>query len=78
MSRPPRTQEQKKIRLNLDMHPTDKQRIEKIRDDLRADSMGEVIRRSLALYEMFLDGKAKGDRFIVRDVHGKDQQILIL
>jgi hypothetical protein len=76
MGRP--TREVSKIRLNLDMSPEVKARIEQIRDQLYADSMGEVIRRALAVYDFFLEEQAAGNTIIARREDGTEKEISIL
>ena len=58
MSRPVRTI--KKQRLNLDLPLGVKERIEQLRDTTHADSMSEVVRRALAVYEFVARENARG------------------
>lgn len=45
----------KKVRLNLDMAPSVKKKMESLRDRLSADSLSEVVRRAIIAYEIELD-----------------------
>lgn len=76
MPRPRR--ENKKVRLNLDMPETVKERLEEIRDVTYADSMSEVVRRALAVYELVTRETARGSVFIVRSSNGSERQVEIL
>lgn len=62
MTRPARVV--KKIRVNLDMHPDVKEQVEALKERLNADSMGEVIRRAVAVYQILLDAN-DGDEMVL-------------
>jgi hypothetical protein len=72
------TRDISKIRLNLDMAPEVKVRIEQLRDQIYADSMGEVIRRALAVYDFFLEEQAAGNTILSRRKNGTEKEISIL
>ncbi len=67
-----------KVRLNLDMAPSVKERLERLRDKTHADSMSEVIRRALALYELIILEAARGSTIIVKSKNGSERHIEIL
>ena len=48
-----------KIRLTLEVTVDVKRRMEKIRDKIHADSLTEVIRRSLLFYEAAIEAKER-------------------
>lgn len=76
MARPGRTQP--KIRLNLDMPAGTKQQLEDLRDMTHADSMSEVIRRALALYDFLWQEKQNGATTIIRAKDGSEQKLPLI
>ncbi len=52
--------------------------LEKLRDNTQADSLAEVVRRSLAVYEFVVDLKANGQTFFARDEDGEEREIGLL
>ena len=68
----------KRKRLSLDLTPQVKARIEKLRDSTEAETITEVIRRSLATYELLCDAQAAGKSIVVRDPDGTDQTLLLI
>ena len=53
-----------KVRLNLDLPPKVKVRLEELRAMTDADSMSEVVRRALALYDLVV---ASGGKVVIKD-----------
>ncbi len=76
MPRPKR--KSRKVRLNLDMPEAVKERLEVLRDDTQADSMSEVVRRALAIYELISREAALGSKFIVKSSDGTERHVEIL
>ncbi|MGF6603301.1 hypothetical protein P3T23_008055 [Paraburkholderia sp. GAS448] len=74
--RPPR--KRPKTRLNLDMHPEVKEQLEKLRDRIHADSMGEVIRRALAVYDYLHCEQSNGATMVIRTRDGTEKGLPIL
>lgn len=66
---------QPKIRLNLDMTVEVKEQIEALRDRMHADSMSEVVRRALALYDFMLTQQEAGAATIVRSSDGAESRV---
>ncbi|MGF6264389.1 Arc/MetJ-type ribon-helix-helix transcriptional regulator [Paraburkholderia youngii] len=66
---------QPKVRLNLDMSVEVKEQIEGLRDRTHADSMSEVIRRALALYDFMLTQKEGGATVVLRASDGTDTRL---
>lgn len=73
MSRPAR--KTAKVRLNLDMSPDMKDRLESLREKTAADSMSEVIRRAVTCYDYLVMNKGV---VVVRDVDGVKREVVIL
>ena len=64
-------------RLNLQMSDSLRKRLEKLRDATEADSLAEVIRRSLATYELLHNQIEMGGRVIIRSLDGDKEVFLI-
>ncbi|MGF6534308.1 hypothetical protein P3T20_005112 [Paraburkholderia sp. GAS206C] len=69
---------QPKVRLNLDMSVEVKEQIEALRDRMHADSMSEVIRRALAIYDFLLTQQADGSITVIRSKDGSEKQIPLI
>lgn len=69
---------QPKVRLNLDMPVEVKEQLERIRDQLHADSMGEVIRRALAVYDYLHSEQADGAHLLIRTKDGVEKGLPLL
>ena len=68
---------QKKTRLNLEMPQEVYDRIEGLRDRTKADSMSEVVRRALALYDLMTEEAIEGwEVKLTRD--DEEREIVIL
>lgn len=67
-----------KVRLNLDLPPSAKERLENLRDLSEADSFSQVVGRSLAVYEMFLFLTRNGDRIYAVGNDGEKREILLV
>lgn len=67
-----------KTRMNLDVKPQVKITIEKLRDKLEADSMGEIIRRSVQTFDKLLTMQESGAVIIVRHPDGTEQHLLFI
>jgi hypothetical protein len=50
--------DRKKTRLNLEMTPKARARLERLQEKTEAASLTEVIRHALIVYEDFLDGRS--------------------
>jgi hypothetical protein len=64
-------------RLTLEMARSVRKRLEHLRDRTEADSLAEVIRRALAVYEVLWDQKAKGCRVMVQGGDGERELLLV-
>lgn len=75
---PRQARKQAKVRLNLDLPEEVKERLEVIREQTHADSMSEVIRRALAVYDFLSIEKLNGATLIVRGADGSEKQLELL
>lgn len=69
-------------RLNFDgvglrVPKTTRERMETLRDEAEAESLSEVVRRALSLYEQLLRAFKQGDEIIVRRGDGTEQRVLL-
>ncbi len=67
----------KMVRLSLEMDPNVRQLLEQLRDDTMADSLAEVIRRSLSVYRRIWSEHQEGAKIIIRR-DGADTELLII
>lgn len=74
----PRIAAPKKIRLNLEVSPATRARLEDLRARTDADSMVEVIRLALATYDQIVDARASGSELVARDKDGKETVLVLL
>lgn len=66
------------VRLNLEMSLQVRERLENLREQTDADSLTEVVRRALAVYEYLYDGIQDGGKIILRRENGKESEIALL
>ena len=64
-------------RLNLEMNEAVRESLESLRDQTKADSLAEVVRRALAVYDFLWDAQKKGSTFFVREVDGKKKEVVL-
>jgi hypothetical protein len=64
-------------RLNLEMAESVRQQLEQLRDRTQADSLAEVIRRALAVYDFLWTEKDKGNALVVKSERGEREVVLL-
>ena len=64
MARPKRPD---RIRLNLDMAPEGRARLEELRVKTSADSLSEVVRRALAVYDVLITHGGRVPKLVMED-----------
>lgn len=75
----PKPKGPEKERLNLDLHPAVKEQLVQLRERSGADSMSEVVRRALALYDLLLtETKDRGSKLYVQPKEGEAQEIALI
>lgn len=68
-----------KVRLNLEVSLAIRDRLELLREQSEAESMTEVIRRALAIYEHLLAHSAQGGTILLRTHDkGPEKQLLLV
>lgn len=55
-----------------------KEQLEVLRDLTHADSMSEVVRRALAVYDFLLLEKSTGGVTFIRDKDGKERELFLI
>lgn len=65
-----------KVRLNLDMSTTTRDRLDDLRDRLNADSRSELLRRALAIYGMLIANEIDGGTVVVHRVDGTEARLV--
>jgi hypothetical protein len=66
-----------KSRLNLEMPEAVREQLEQLRVRTHSDSLAEVFRRSLALYDLLWSAKERGASILIKDGDGT-KEVLIL
>ncbi len=59
-----------RVRLNLTVTPRVRERLEKIQSESEAETLTEVVRRALAVYEDLLSVRRAGGRIIIESADG--------
>jgi hypothetical protein len=68
----PRTRGAKKVRLNLEVAPQVRRRLESLKERKGAESLTEIIRTALQIYEELEDCKDRGAKLIIREPDGQE------
>lgn len=55
-----------------------RERLERLRDDTGAESLTEVIRRSLAVYEVLAAAMLDKKEIVIRDSRGNERSLLLV
>jgi len=72
----PRTKRQQSVRINLEVNPSVRDRLERLKNSTEAESLTEVIRRALATYEALVDLSPDKHKILVRLAN--DQHVTLL
>lgn len=67
-----------RVRLNLELESSVRDRLETLQERSGAATMTEVIRRALAVYEVVLQASEDGERVVVQSREGKERQLVLL
>jgi hypothetical protein len=73
----PRLLGPKKVRLNLELSESVRDRLEQLRIETDADTLVEVVRRALAVYSTLVTSTYDGTRVFVRSKNGKETLLLL-
>ena len=66
------------VRVSLRLSKSAKDRLDRVKERSQAESLTEVIRNSIALYEALLDEKDSGSKVILRDAEGVEREVLLI
>lgn len=72
-----RASEIPKVRLNLEMAEVVRKQLEQLRTKTHADSLAEVIRRSLVVYDYLWSAKENGATVLLKDDTGMRELFLM-
>lgn len=67
-----------KVRLSLELPEKLRKRIDDVKDLSEAESISEVLRWSLAVYEYLWLEKGKGSEIVIRKKNGKEKELELL
>ncbi len=65
-------------RLNLEMSQPVRTRLEKLRDQTCSDSLTEVIRNALAVYEYLFQNTRSGGKVVIHSPDGSEREVVLL
>jgi hypothetical protein len=66
-----------KSRLNLEMSEAVRKQLEQLRTKTQADSLAEVIRRALVVYDYLWEAKENGGVILVKDAESTRELVLV-
>lgn len=64
-------------RLNLEMSLQSRQRLEQLRQDTDADSLVDMIRKAVDLYEHVIQAQARGEKIVSRGPEGERELVFL-
>lgn len=73
----PRISRGPKARLNLEMSEAVRTRLENLRERTDADSLAEVVRRALAVYELLWSEHEGNGTFFIKRADGETKEVLL-
>lgn len=74
----PRLKRDESVRINLEVAPAVRDRIERLREASEAESLTEVIRRALAVYEKLIELSEKRGEIIIRTSKGEEMPLVLI
>lgn len=66
------------VRINLEVSPQVRDHIKELREKSQATSLAEVFRKSLAIYDMFLDHTSSGGKVVLESPNGEREVVRII
>ena len=67
-----------RIRLNLAITPTVHDRLQRLREMSDSESVTEVVRRAMAVYDLVLSHMSDGGQIVLRHKDGSDELVKII
>jgi|GEM_PF-4299928 len=78
MPKPNKINSSEKVRLNLELAPQIYDQMQEVQHRSHAASLTEVLRRSLALYDLVTEHIVDGGNVVLVDSNGKEEKLRIL
>jgi hypothetical protein len=66
------------VRLNLRISTSVRDRLERVKETAQAESLTQVIRNSLVLYDALLEQTQQGSTVILRDKEGNEREVMLV
>ncbi len=67
----------KKVRLVLEISPKIREKLDLIISRIEANSMSDVFRRALAIYEVIIEHHLSGGKIILKTKEGSEKELII-
>jgi hypothetical protein len=67
-----------KVRLNLELNSVARDQLQRVQKRTHSPSITEVIRRSLALFDLFTEHTSRGGEVVFRDRDGTEEKVRLL
>ena len=67
-----------KVRLNLELNSVARDQLERVQKRTHSPSITEIIRRSLALFDLFTEHTARGGEVVFKHRDGAEEKLRIL
>lgn len=66
------------VRLNLRILASMRDQLERVKEDAQAESLTQVLRNALVLYDALLAETKNGKTLILRDEEGNEKEVLLI
>lgn len=66
------------VRLNLEVNPSVRARLDRLKEMTEADSITEVVRRALIVYEKLVETDANSQEVIIRSPSGSEKAVVLI
>lgn len=66
------------VRLNLRIRASMRDQLERVKEDAQAESLTQVLRNALVLYDALLAETKNGKTLILRDEEGNEKEVLLI
>ena len=67
-----------KVRLNLELNSIARDQLERVQKRIHSPSLTEIIRRALALFDLFTEHTARGGEIVFKHPDGEEEKLHIL
>ena len=66
------------VRLNLEIKPQVRKRLDRLRDNTDAETITEVFRRALAVYETLIELSSGASKIVIRQSDGSEIDLILI